>query len=64
MLEAILEFVAEFIARVILSLMLLPVFLAAATPLILLRSLIWPGRIRQDFAAVMEWWDRISLNLF
>ena len=64
MIQAALELVARFIFSVLLSLAELPVFFVLATPFILLRSVLWPGHIRRDFAAVYNWWDRWTMALF
>ena len=50
------EFIIELVQRVILWLFFLPVMLIVATPFILVRALFRPGRIRSDYAAVIDYW--------
>jgi hypothetical protein len=61
MIQGALEFVAHVVASLILACVLLPICLAVATPIILLKAPIWPGRIRSDYAAVYRWWDKWAI---
>ena len=58
MLHALLEFVANLVASVILTLIFLPVCLVVATPVIFVLAPFRPGRIRSDYAAVVRWWEK------
>jgi hypothetical protein len=63
MIHEVLGFAARFLASMILAFTLLPICLVIATPVILLRALIWPGQLRSDYSADYRWWDRWAIIL-
>jgi hypothetical protein len=50
----LLEAAGKLVGQIFVTLILMPPVLLLATPVILIRSLFWPGRIRADYAAVID----------
>ena len=56
--EWLFEALAKLVGHILLYFILLPPTLILATPVILIRSLVWPGRIRSDYESVVDFWSR------